>query len=81
MAHFAQLNENNIVTGVFVVNNSDIIDENGKENEQKGIDLLKNLFGQDTRWIQTSYNGNFRGKYAAIDDLYDEENDIFTNIS
>lgn len=78
MAHFAQLDENNIVTGVLVVNNEKLIDENGNESEQKGIDFLKDLFGQDTKWVQTSYNGNFRDKYAGIGDLYDEANDIFT---
>lgn len=78
MAHFAQLDENNIVTGVLVVNNEKIVDENGNESEQKGIDFLKSLLGQDTRWVQTSYNGNFRSKYAAIGDKYDETNDIFT---
>lgn len=78
MAHFAQLDENNIVTGVLVVNNEKLIDESGNESEQKGIDFLKGLFGQDTKWVQTSYNGNFRDKYAGIGDLYDEANDIFT---
>lgn len=81
MAHFAQLDENNIVTGVLVVNNEKLIDENGNESEQKGIDFLKGLFGQDTKWVQTSYNGNFRGKYAGIGDWYDEENDKFVSYS
>lgn len=81
MAHFAQLDENNIVTGVLVVNNEKLIDESGNESEQKGIDFLKGLFGQDTKWVQTSYNGNFRGKYAGIGDWYDEENDKFVSYS
>lgn len=77
MAHFAQLDENNIVTGVLVVNNEKIVDENGNESEQKGIDFLKALFGQDTVWVQTSYNGNFRNKYAAIDYTYDAIRNAF----
>lgn len=77
MAHFAQLDENNIVTGVLVVNNEDIIDENGNESEQKGIDFLKSLFGNDTKWVQTSYNNRFRNKYACIGDQFDPINDVF----
>ena len=77
MAHFAELDENNIVQRVLVVNNSNIIDDNGIENEQKGIDFLKNLFGQNTSWVQTSYNNNFRGQYASIGCFYDKEQDVF----
>jgi hypothetical protein len=75
MAHFAQLNETNTVTQVIVVHNNEILDENGNESEQKGIDFCVNLLGG--AWIQTSYNGNIRGKYAAIGDLYDPVNDVF----
>jgi hypothetical protein len=77
MAHFAQLDNNNIVTKVIVVNNNELLDQDGNEIEQKGIDFCKSLFGQDTKWIQTSYNGSFRAKYAATNDIYDEINDIF----
>ncbi len=71
MAHFAELDENNIVLQVTVVNNSDILDENGNESEEIGIQFNKNLLGQDTKWVQTSYNSNFRYKYAGIGDFYD----------
>jgi hypothetical protein len=54
-----------------------LLDQNGNEIEQKGIDFCKSLFGQNTKWIQTSYNDKFRGKYAATDDIYDEINNIF----
>jgi len=77
MAHFAQLDENNIVLQVIVVSNQDIIDENGVESEQLGIEFCKNLLGNNTNWVQTSYNKKFREKYAGIGDLYDSENDIF----
>lgn len=76
MAHFAELDENNIVKRVLVVDNSKLLD-NGVEVEQKGIDFLKRLFGKDTRWVQTSYNGNFRSKFAGTGDLYDFINDVF----
>jgi hypothetical protein len=75
MAHFAKL-VNGTVDQVIVVSNEDILVD-GVENEAKGITFLRKLFGQDTEWIQTSYNGNFRKKYAGIGDTYDEINDVF----
>lgn len=78
MAHFAQLDPSNLVTQVVVVNNADIIDPaTGLESEQIGIDLLHGLFGSDTVWVQTSYNGNMRGRYAGIGYLYDPVLDAF----
>ena len=78
MAHFAELDENNIVKRVIVVNNEDILDENGQESEQIGIDLCQTMLGGT--WKQTSYNHNFRGRYAGVGWLYDQENDIFVDI-
>lgn len=66
MAHYAKL-ENNIVTQVVVVDN---------EHEADGEAYLNSL-GLDGTWIQTSYNGNIRGKFAGIGDTYDEVNDVF----
>ncbi len=77
MAHFAQLDQNNVVTQVIVISNDDILDENGNESEQKGIEFCKNLYGEDTRWVQTSYNKSFRYKYAGIGDTYNEQYDAF----
>ena len=74
MAHFAKL-ENNIVTQVIVVANQDILDENGQENEQKGIDFCSNLLGGT--WIQTSYNGKIRKNYAGVGYKYDADLDAF----
>jgi len=74
MAHFAQL-ENNIVTKVIVVANQDILDENGQESEQKGIDFCSNLLGGT--WKQTSYNGRIRKNYAGVGYTYDEGRDAF----
>lgn len=79
MAHFAQLNENNIVIQVIVVSNSDILDSDGNESEAKGIAFCQSILGEETRWVQTSYNGNFRVRYAAVDGEYDEERDAFIN--
>ena len=77
MAHFAQLNENNEVIYVTVVSNLDILDENGNESEQMGINFLKSLLGEDTIWKQTSYNKNFRKNYAGLGSTYDERLDAF----
>lgn len=77
MAHFAQLDENNIVTQVIVVNNQECLDENGVEQEAIGVAFCQSLFGQDTVWKQTSYNGNIRKRYAGIGYSYDEQKDAF----
>jgi hypothetical protein len=74
MAHFARL-ENNFVTQVIVVNNEVILDENGIEQESIGAQFCADLFGGE--WKQTSYNANFRGKYAGSGDIYDPVEDVF----
>jgi len=74
MAHFAKL-ENNVVKQVIVVSNQDILDEQGQESEQKGIDFCSNLLGGT--WLQTSYNGKIRKNYAGIGYTYDEGRDAF----
>ena len=77
MAHFAELDSNNIVLRVLVVDNSMIKDEQGNEVEQIGINFLKSLCGQETIWLQTSYNGNKRKNYAGIGYIYDLTRDAF----
>ena len=76
MAHFAQLDKNNVVLQVIVVNNDELMDGTD-ENEAKGIAFCQSLFGADTRWVQTSYNANFRGIYAGIGCTYDPLKDEF----
>lgn len=68
MAHFAKI-ENGVVTQVLVVAN---------EHEEDGEAYLNSL-GLEGTWIQTSYNANFRGKFAGIGDTYDAENDEFVS--
>ena len=75
MAHFAELNENNIVKRVIVVDNKDCLDANGTESEQVGAAFCNSIFGGT--WKQTSYNNNFRKNYAGIGFKYDEELDAF----
>jgi hypothetical protein len=77
MAHYAQLNESNIVTQVIVVSNDDCTDSNGVEVEEIGIAFCKNLLGAETNWKQTSYNNNIRVRYAVIGYSYNEELDAF----
>ena len=75
MAHFAKLDENNIVTKVLVVANEDTADANGIEQEQIGIAFCERLFGGT--WKQTSYNRNFRKNYAGIGYTYNADIDAF----
>lgn len=77
MAHFAELDDNNIVLRVIVISNDEIKDENGQENEALGIALCQKICGGG-RWKQTSYNNNFRNKYAGEGEYYDESLDVFT---
>lgn len=77
MAHFAKLDENNIVLEVHSVNNKELLDENGVEQESKGIAFLIDWSGGYTNWKQTSYNGNFRKRYAGIGFTYDPARDSF----
>ena len=78
MAHFARLAAANVVTEVIVVDNA-ILET--PENEQLGIkwledfDTLRGL--EPAQWVQTSYNGNFRGQYAGIGMIYDTVLDEF----
>ena len=76
MAHFAKLDENNIVTEVLVVNNKVLLETDGTESEYKGKVFLNGLFG-NANWVQTSYNGNFRKQYAGLGYYYHKKLDIF----
>lgn len=73
MAHFAKI-ENGVVRQVDAIANAAILDDNGVEQEALGIALCKSIYGEDTEWVQTSYNATFRGKYAGTGDIWDGEN-------
>ena len=75
VAHFAKLDENNIVTQVIVVGNKDTSDASGVEKEYIGAAFCERLFGGT--WKQTSYNGNMRKQYAGIGFKYDADLDMF----
>jgi hypothetical protein len=68
MAHFARINESSIVTDVVVVDNLE---------EHRGQEFLSEDCNLKGTWIQTSYNGNIRGKFAGTGDIYDPINDVF----
>lgn len=76
MAHFARVNDNNIVEQVIVVANEDCGGGDFPESEPVGQLFIESL-GLTGRWLQTSYHGNFRGTYAGIDFMYDAELDEF----
>ena len=77
MAHFAKLDENNVVIDVNVVNNSDVGDLPFPESEAVGVAFLTAWSGGYSNWKQTSYNANFRKNYAFIDGVYDAGRDAF----
>jgi hypothetical protein len=74
MAHFAKLDDNNLVIDVNVVANA-VLDSNNEE--ESGIAFLIEWSGGYSNWKQTSYNGNFRGTYAGIGYTYNPDEDIF----
>ena len=75
MAHFAELDENNIVTNVVVIHNNELLDGE-TESEAKGVEFCSTLFGH-SNWMQTSYNNNMRKQFAGIGFTYDSDNDVF----
>jgi hypothetical protein len=68
MAHFAEIDSNNVVLRVLVV---------GNEHEDRGQEFLANDCNLGGTWIKTSFNANIRGKFAGMGDIYDEANDEF----
>ena len=70
MAHYAQIDENNIVTQVLVVNDY-------YEHTNTAQEFLANELGLGGTWVQTSYNGRIRKNYAGIGYSYDSDRDAF----
>lgn len=77
MAHFAELDENDVVLRVVVIANKDTADANGNEVESIGVSFCQSLFGANTKWKQTSYNSNFRKRYAGVGYTYRADLDAF----
>lgn len=75
MAHFAEIDSNNVVLRVIVVDNKDTSTPDGTEVESIGVAFCQRLFGGN--WVKTSYNGNIRKNYAGIGYSYDSDRDAF----
>ena len=81
MAHFAELDKDNIVISVHAVANHVIADSDGNDDEQKGVEYLQGIYGDSTLWKQTSYNATFRKNYAGTGMKYDEGRDAFLSLA
>lgn len=77
MAHFAKIDNSNIVIDVIVLSNDTINNLPFPESEPVGITFLTEWSGGYTNWKQTSYNGSFRKNYAGMQYLYDINLDAF----
>lgn len=71
MAHFAQFDGEYVVINVIVVGNDVIDNLPFPQSEPIGVEFCQSLYGADTNWAQTSYNGNFRYNYAGVGYLFD----------
>lgn len=76
MAHFAELNDQSVVIRVVVVNNTELLNQHGVEQESLGVEFCQQLFGGS--WVQTSYNNIKRKNYAGVGFTYDRQRDAFT---
>ena len=81
MAHFAQLDGNNVVVNTIVVDNTELLDADGNEDESLGVAFIRSLVivgaDENTVWKQTSYHQNFRQCFAGIGYIYKEDADVF----
>ena len=79
MAHFAELNENNVVIRVLTGCNKDIAENGGEQSEQAAayFQSYTPLSPNGVKYVQTSYNNNFRGKFAGVGMIYKQDIDKF----
>jgi len=79
MGHFAELDKDNKVLRVLTACNQDIANNGGELSEQAALHFQSlNKFSEGgVKWIQSSYNGNFRFRGASIGDIYNEEFNVF----
>lgn len=75
MAHFAEIGLDNIVQRVIVVNNAELLDKNGVEQESLGQEFCRQLLGGT--WLQTSFNRTMRKNFAGVGYTYDSTRDAF----
>lgn len=77
MAHFCELDSDNVILQTIVVNNEVISDLPYPESEKPGIDFCQSIYGQNTIWLQTSINGSFRRCYGQPGYVYIPQYDLF----
>lgn len=75
MAHFAELDANNVVLRVIVVHNNELLNDSGVEVEAKGVAFCQSLLGGT--WVQTSYTKSIRKNFAGAGFTYDQSRDAF----
>ena len=78
MAHFAQVDDYQIVRNVIVVNNSDCAGGDYPDSEPIGQAFIASI-GIEGEWLQTSYIGSIRGQYACQGMTYDPTLDEFVS--
>jgi hypothetical protein len=78
MAHFARVAADGTIAQVVVISNEDILSATGHESESAGVALCEQMVGPGP-WVQTSYHGAFRRRYAAAAEgiSYDPTLDAF----
>ena len=79
MAHFAEIDKNNIVIRVLTACTKEVDSHGGDKSEEAALDFGNKVpFSPGgVKWIQTSYNNNFRKKFAGVGDYYDSIKDVF----
>ena len=78
MAHFAELDNNNLVLRIVVISNDDVNKNGGDQSETAALAVEQIVpFSNGVKWVQCSFNGNFRGKYPGVGFTYDIEKDKF----
>ena len=79
MAHYAKIDENNVVERVEKLDDFYEWTDTGELSEQNAIAYLRKIWGESTNWVKTSYNANIRGMYAGIGDIYRADLDKFVS--
>ena len=79
MAHYAKINDDNVVERVEKLDDFYEWTDTGEVDESKAVAKLREFFGSNTNWVKTSYNNNIRGMYAGIGDIYRPDIDKFVS--
>lgn len=77
MAHYAKINDDNVVERVEVLDDFYEWTDTGELDEARAVAKLREFHGPSTNWKKTSYNSTIRGKYAVVGGTYDTSKDAF----